>query len=165
MKDKFLTVYAVFDESTQQKLKSIQNRLQDMGYIGKQLTDIPFHITLGSFPLEYKEVLSEKISSVCSSTPKFSINLKGINHFSDKVLFIEPEVNEQLAELHNLFDCNYADGFPWRAHVTLYIDSSKKVKKVKKYLSQSFVHIQAQAVGIEMGEFFPAQKIISKDFV
>ena len=165
MKDKFLTVYAVLDESTQQKLKSIQDRLRDMGYIGKQLTDIPFHITLGSFPLDYKEVLSEKIASVCSATSKFSINLKGINHFSNKVLFVEPEENGHLTKLHNLFDRNYADGFPWQAHVTLYIDSARKVKKVKKYLSQSFVHIQAQAVGIEMGEFFPAQKIISKDFV
>ncbi len=100
MKDKFLTVYAVLDESTQQKLKSIQDRLRDMGYIGKQLTDIPFHITLGSFPLEYKEVLSEKIASVCSATSKFSINLKGINHFSNKVLFVEPEENGHLTKLH-----------------------------------------------------------------
>ena len=37
----------------------------------------------------------------------------------------EPTVNEELIKLHGLFDNNYADGFSWHAHSTLFIDDKK----------------------------------------
>ena len=45
--DKFLTVFAVFDDETQRKLKDIQNNILSLGEKGTQTMDIPFHITLG----------------------------------------------------------------------------------------------------------------------
>ncbi|MDE7216381.1 MAG: 2'-5' RNA ligase family protein [Clostridia bacterium] len=164
-KTKFLTVYAVFDESTQKKLKSLQDKLFEMGYKGKQVMDIPFHVSLGSFPIEDKQILTDRIAKVCSETSGFSIKLKGVNHFRNKVLFVDKEENEQLNRLHKLFDNNYADGFSWRPHVTILIDRARAVRSARKYISQIFKPTEAKVIGIEMGEFFPAEKIVGVDFV
>ena len=81
MNKKFLTVFAVFDDETQKKLQSIQNNIFSLGLKGTQTMDIPFHITLGSFPLSEQKNLEQKIRYVCKNYDSFSINLLRINNF------------------------------------------------------------------------------------
>ena len=59
--DKFLTVFAVFDDDSQQKLKAFQDSVLDLGYSGTQTMDIPFHISLGSFKTEAEQELTARI--------------------------------------------------------------------------------------------------------
>lgn len=155
-KDKFLTVFAVFDEKTQKKLQNLQNKVLKLGYLGTQTMGIPFHISLGSFPVADEKILQSKIKEVCASNFEFEIDLDEVNHFNNKVLFIQPKENETLIKLHNFFDNNYADGFSWHAHATIFCGDEKEVIKAKDVLNKNFKPIKAKIVGIQMGEFFPA---------
>lgn len=163
--DKFLTVFAVFDDETQRKLKKIQDDLLSLGEKGTQTMDIPFHISLGSFPLEDKELLKARIKKVCSENSEFYITLNKINHFDNKVLFIEPKKSKELKKLHNIFDMNYADGLPYHAHTTLFCANKEQVIKAKKYLSKIFKPITAKITGIQMGEFFPTKMIVEEKLI
>ena len=54
---KFLTVFAVFDDNTQYKLNMLKQIISHNNIVGNMITDIPFHISLGSYPLDMKEEL------------------------------------------------------------------------------------------------------------
>lgn len=164
MKNKFLTVFAVFDEATQKKLKSFQDSVLGLGCPGTQTMDIPFHISLGSFKVEDERELKARIKSACSHQRAFEIRLQKVGHFSNRVLFIEPEENAPLRRLHDLFDGNFADGFPWHAHATIFCGEEAQVIKAKSRLDDIFVPIQGKITGIQMGEFFPTRMISAEDF-
>ena len=160
---KFLTVFAVFDNETQLKLKDFQDKVLALGYPGTQTMGIPFHISLGSFEVEEEDKLKARIKEVCSQNCSFEINLKEVNHFNNRVLFIEPEVNSSLRRLHELFDGNYADGFPWHAHATILCGDEEHVIKAKEFLNGIFSPLKARITGIQMGEFFPTRMIIKEE--
>ena len=160
--DKFLTVFAVLDSITQQKLKTLQDEVISLGYSGTQTMDIPFHISLGSFKVEYEQELIAKIKNTCSQMHEFEINLNKVNHFGNKVLFIEPEDNLKLYELHSLFDGNFADGFPWHAHTTIFCGKEEQVREATECLNNIFKPATAKITSIQMGEFFPTRMIITE---
>ncbi|MDE7405983.1 MAG: 2'-5' RNA ligase family protein [Clostridiales bacterium] len=160
--DKFLTVFAVFDDETQQKLKALQDSVLSLGYAGTQTMGIPFHISLGSFKVEEEQELITRIKETCSRRSEFEIDLNKINHFNNRVLFIEPEDNVQLRCLHEFFDNNFADGFSWHAHATIFCGSEQQVIQAKRCLCSIFKPIKAKIVGIQMGEFFPTRMIIEE---
>ena len=65
MKEKFLMVLAVLDEETQEKLKKLQNKIIfECESKGSQTINIPFHISLGSFPLADKDILQSNIKQL-----------------------------------------------------------------------------------------------------
>ncbi|MCH5160303.1 MAG: hypothetical protein J1F66_05635 [Clostridiales bacterium] len=125
--------------------------------------DIPFHISLGSFPVECATELIEKIKSVCSQKKEFDIRLDKINHFNNAVLFAEPVVNAHLQELHDLFDNNFADGFPWHAHATLFCGEENQVIQAREIAERIFAPLNAKIVGIQMGEFFPTKLLVAEN--
>ena len=167
MPDKFLVAFAVFDNQTQKSLKALQDLIiQKAKSKGTQSMDIPFHITLGSFPTSQEKTLKEQVERVCSVTKCFDIDLANINFFGSRVVFAEPVVNNELEKLHLQFDSNYANGFDWHAHATLFIDERKDVvDKVKAFAIENFKPIKARIVGVQLGEFFPTRKIMEKDLI
>lgn len=162
--DKFLTVFAVFDDETQRILKTFQDKVLSLGYSGTQTMGIPFHISLGSFKVEDEHELTARIKKVCLQKYEFEINLNKVSHFNNRVLFIEPEENIDLRCLHNLFDSNFADGFPWHAHATIFCGSEEQVIEAKECLKNIFKPVKALITGIQMGEFFPTRMLIEKSF-
>ena len=162
-KEKFLTVYAVLDNCSQQKLTHLQSELFKLGDFGTQTMDIPFHISLGSFPVEDEQELTKRIEEVSLDYHKFNIKLNRINHFNDAVLFVEPEITLDLKELHDLFDNNYANGFPWVPHITMFCGNQASVVKAKKVLESNFIPFEAIITSLEMGEFFPTRLIINRN--
>ena len=162
-KEKFLTVFAVFDNETQIKLKHLQDEIFKLGYKGSQTMGIPFHITLGSFPLECESELINRIKETCSKNTQFDITLDKINNFGNAVLFAEPVINESLLNLHNIFNNNYADGLPYHPHATIFCGTEEEFMNAKDLLSKIFQPIHAKIVGIQMGEFFPTRMIIEEE--
>lgn len=163
-KDKFLTVYAVLDEDTQKYLKAIQEDLLQLGDAGTQTMGIPFHISLGSFPVEEEKVLAKRIAEISLVQKPFPVQLRAVNHFYNRVLFLEPERTHELEKLQLAFDGNYADGFPWHPHVTLFRGDVQSVEKAKEFIAGKFRPFLCQIVGLEMGEFFPTRWITRKYF-
>ena len=161
---KFLTVMAVFDDETQERLAKIQSTIIKNVGDGTQTMGIPFHLTLGSYPTESQAKVVAQIENVASFTKPFEVLLVGYNTFSDKVLFLEPTKPQELLVLRKSFECDYANGFAWVPHATLFCGECDEVIKAKTYLPELFEPIRAKIVGIELGEFFPPRKIIRIDF-
>ena len=126
--------------------------------------DIPFHISLGSFPVECANDLIERIKNICSRNKPFEILLDKINHFNNSVLFVEPTVNTKLQDLHCVFDNNFADGFPWHAHATIFCGDAEQVTVAKEVVTDIFSPINARIIGIQLGEFFPTKILTVEEF-
>lgn len=163
MQDKFLTVFAVFDNKTQKILKEYQDKVLALGHRGSQLMDIPFHISLGTYCVDDELKIAEKIHDACSKNSQFEIKLDKVNHFGHKVLFIEPEINKELLQIHDLFDNAVINkDFPWHPHATILMGDENQVQKAEELLQKIFKPLKSTIVGIQMGEFFPA-RMITKD--
>lgn len=165
-KDKFITVMAVLDDQTQEIMENMaQDFLQQYGPDVKT-KDIPYHISLGSYAPEEAEEIAKRIQRVAKETNPFEIKILGLNHFGNKIRFLEPEISEDLMNLHLHFDSDYANGYPgWMPHATVYIHEEPREIEVSKELAEKVECLKtAKVVGIELGEFFPAKFIMREMF-
>ena len=161
---KFLTVYAVLDDETQQEFLGLQNKVLSLGFTGTQTMGIPFHVSLGTFPLDDVERLKQKIKSASTQLSEFEFRLIKVGNFNHRVLFIEPEINSELKNLHSLFEGNFADGYAWHPHITVFCGDDEQVVEAEQLLKREFKPGLAKIVGLELGEFFPTKIILSKNF-
>ena len=165
-KEKFITVMAVLDDRTQEMMESMaKDMLQQYGPDLKT-KGIPYHISLGSYAPEDVEMIVERIKQVAKETKPFEIKILGMNHFGNKVRFLEPELSEDLMNLHLHFDSDYANGYPeWMPHATVYIHEEPKEIELPEELAEKVESVKvAKVVGIELGEFFPAKFIVREMF-
>lgn len=160
--EKFLTIYAVLDSKTQEKLNAIQQKILSKYPNGTQTMGIPFHISLGSFPLEAKSMLIQEIGKRIGEMKSFPIRLNGLDHFNHSVLFLKPEKTKELEDLHKIFEGNYSDGYPWVPHVTLYCGTQEEIKEL--LAEYRIALIEAEIVGLQLGEFFPTKIILTATF-
>ncbi|MDE6551061.1 MAG: 2'-5' RNA ligase family protein [Clostridia bacterium] len=91
----------------------------------------------------------------------FEIELLKIKDFNHKVMFIKPQINDELLNLHKTFNGNYADNYKWVPHITVFCGNRLQVIRAKKYIKTEFTPFTATIAAIEMGEFFPAKTIIN----
>lgn len=161
---KFLTVMAVFDGETQSKLYKIQNYLIENISNGTQTMGIPFHLTLGSYSADQLKNVTEKIKSVAQTTYGFEIKFLGYGKFGNKVFFLEPHIPQELLDLRKHFESDYANGFEWVPHATLFCGEDYEILKAEQIAPKLDFPISARIIGIELGEFFPAEKKFSIDF-
>lgn len=161
---KFLTVMAVFDAETQMKLAEIQEHLISNISDGTQTMGIPFHLTLGSYPADKLEAVIEQIKNVGETAKPFEISLNRYNNFGNKVFFLEPEITDELIKLRKSFECDYANGFDWVPHATLFCGGVDEVIKAGKIAPDIAFPLKTRIEGIELGEFFPPEKKFSITF-
>lgn len=161
-KEKFITVMAVLDEATQCRLQSIQNEWNKTYGEDTHTRLTPFHITLGSYAPEETEKIVARIIEVCKGIKQIPVSFSGLNHFGNVVRFLEPEMSEELFNLHLHFDSDYANGYPgWMPHVTVYRHREPTEMSLDYQTLEKTARIQdAKIVGIELGEFFPAKRIV-----
>ena len=158
---KFLTVMAVFDSETQSKLSKIQDYLINNLSSGTQTMGIPFHLTLGSYPIDEIEGVIKRIKDVAHKTNSFDIKLVGYSHFGNRVFFLKPEITDDLVSLRRSFECDYANGFEWIPHATLFCGEEDEIVKAMEIAPHLDFPVSARIVGIELGEFFPPEKKFS----
>lgn len=164
MGEKFLTVYAVLDAETQRAFSSYRALLKRNGIIGTQTNDIPFHISIGSYPVDQADMLIQKMDETGRAMPRFTVRLDCLNDFGGTVLFAQPAYNQALLRLRSLFSHDYPHVFPYHAHCTLLLDNRDNVQKARQLLTEKFTPATAAVVGLELGEFFPANCIHSCAF-
>ena len=161
-KEKFITVMAIFDDNTQEVLQSIQESFETAYGTDTKTKDIPFHITLGSYPVEETAEIISRITAVASKTKVFDVKFVGLNHFGNVVRYMEPEISDELLNLHMHFDSDYANGFPgWAPHATICRHSEPtEIELSGKIMQKLHLISNPKIVGIELGEFFPPKKIV-----
>lgn len=78
-----------------------------------------------------------RIQKVAEQTEKLCVEFNGLKHFGNVVRYIEPEISEELLNLHMHFDSDYANGYSeWMPHITLYRHSKPTEIKVPKEIVQ-----------------------------
>ena len=142
----------------------IQEEIKNSGLIGSQ-TDMPFHISIGSYETDNEQELMQRIQTLSKNFAMFDITLKEVGWFGSRVLFIQPEVNDELFKLRSIFNNDINKSFDWHAHATLFIDEiGGQFEQAKEIALKLFKEeLNAKIVKICMGEFFPKRIIIEEN--
>ncbi|WP_438431566.1 2'-5' RNA ligase family protein [Gorillibacterium sp. sgz500922] len=161
MEEPRIYLIAQFDKSTNQKLADIYDVLAQTGLIGEQTQGIPYHFTLGSFALECRDQVLERVQSVSLHSKAFDIHLNHIGLFGLKVLFIAPSMNMELLHLYkDLVPSEPISGYHhWVAHATILIDDPERMRTAIPIVAQSFSPFAARIESIGVYEFFPEKFI------
>ena len=85
--EKFFCVLGIYDGATQHRLEEYQRAILDQGFAGRQTMGIPFHVTLGTFGLERREELLEKLRGLCMEPVEVFFNHMGMFE-GQRVLFL-----------------------------------------------------------------------------
>ena len=148
-------LYAVarLDRDTSRKMSEIQHALLSSGIVGRQTPDIPYHITLGAFPVARRQEACDILEQVCRTLSAFTVDFNHIGLFGLQVLFLAPDVNRELLDLQRYFD----DGHPWTAHATLLVDEPSMVLKALPIVADHFKSLQARIESIGLYEVLPTR--------
>lgn len=156
-RDKFLTVMAVLDDRAQYVLGALQNKLTDVGLVGSHTTDVPFHVSLGSFPVSEQMRLTKKLRQTASVCKPFTLELSRYADFDKKVLYLQPLYSDEIYGLHKLFDANFSDGMPFVPHVTMFCGDEKSVESAESVLGRLAQPFAVTVTSLLIGEFFPTK--------
>ncbi|MBQ4051037.1 MAG: 2'-5' RNA ligase family protein [Oscillospiraceae bacterium] len=164
-KEKFITVMAVFDDETQAKLQALSDAFAEIYGEDTKTKDIPYHITLGSYPPEDADEIAARIRAVTAGTKPLKVIFGEFGHFGNVVRWLAPEISDELMALHLHFDSDYANGYPgWRPHATIYRHSVPVEELPDALIAMAGEIRKATVTGIELGEFFPVKKIMDASF-
>ena len=158
MSDKALYILAGFDDGTGARLCALQSKLYSKGFRGVHTKNIPQHITLGSFPSEMENELTEKVRVLSNTVETFEVSFHHIGLFpGSKVLFAAPGCNEQLLKLKE----NFGGSFGWTPHATILIDEPGVILKAVPIVLEEFTPFCGKVTSLHLYEFFPARHILS----
>lgn len=156
---KKLYLLACFDPNTQNSLSDLYENLRAQGFTGKQTPDIPYHFTLGSYEVNQVEQVNAELNRLCAQTACIDIVMSHIGLFGLNVLFIEPNLNFELLELHRGFFPGGGHGcHDWAAHATLLMDEPD-VLRALPIVAGHFKPFCARIERVALYEFFPAKLI------
>lgn len=160
MSEKFLCLLATFDEETSRRMKELEQIINQEGIIGNQTPNLPHHITLASFDISQEDEVKQLLQDVCSKTKSFNLEFNHIGLFGLKVLFLAPDVNYELFELHKNFDrFEIKNSRGWTAHATLLIDDAENIQRALPIVAQNFQQLKAKVQSLSLYEFFPTRLI------
>ncbi len=161
MSNRFLCVMAGYDETTEEYLRGIQQKLYDGGYTGEHTKNLPQHITLGTFEVEREEEIKELVRIAANETKEFSITFNHVGIFGGaKVLFIAPDRNRDLLELKEKF----GDSLNWTPHTTMLIDQPERIYEAIPLVMENFKAFEGKVTSLHLYEFWPTRFISTEHF-
>ena len=160
MDQEFLTVMGVLEDEAQRILSDWQRAVLACGLKGTQTMGIPFHVTLGSYPVQDEAILLKEMKRAAGEFAAVPLTLDCVDTFGDRVLFIKPQVPQALLALHRRFDCSFPYGHPWEPHVTVFCGEEEQVRQARSMLESLFYPFQTRLTALELGRFFPPRFIL-----
>ncbi len=158
--EKFLCVLGIFGGETQRKLAGYQQAILAQGFTGRQTMGIPFHVTLGTFPLDCRAELEDKLLRLEMAPVEVYFNHMGLFQ-GQEVLFLAPDVSREVLVLKEAF--NHEPG--WTAHTTMLIDRRENTLAAAKILGDCFRRFAGKLERAALYEFFPARLLAEKSLV
>ena len=76
--DKKLYILAELDYDTQNIIKKYEKIIFDNGFVGNQTKDIPYHITMGEYPIECENDLKDLLDKINLEYKEFNISYSGL---------------------------------------------------------------------------------------
>ncbi len=162
MTEQFLTLMADLDNASQAIMSEWYKKLNDAGFMGTQTPNLPFHISIATFPLEKEQEAVEITRRVAGEFAQMPVHISHVGVFAPgKVLFGAPERNSELDMLHNACDINSDQQRPWTPHVTLLIDEPATICEAMPLVLKSFYPFVAQITRLHLCAFWPTREILS----
>jgi 2'-5' RNA ligase len=160
--DKKLYILAELDDDTQKVFRDYEKIIQDNGFVGKQTKDIPYHITLGCYPMDYENDLKGLLENIERNFSEIYISYSGFGLFKLDVLFLIPSMNIKLIELNDYVKENslYKNS-DFSPHTTLFMDEPENILKILPKTVEKSDKIVGKIKYIGLYEFFP-KKLIKK---
>lgn len=159
MQEKLLYVMAQLDPVTCEKMRSIDRLLCKLGIEVKKPPKVPYHITLGSFPVSQEDQIKRLVEDVCKGVRRFSLSYNHIGLFGLNVLFFGPDVNEQLLQLQQPFEEKRIRLHDWTAHTTLMMDEPDVILRALPVVTEQFTSLHATVDSVSLYEFWPSRLI------
>jgi 2'-5' RNA ligase len=158
--DKKLYLLAELDDDSQIEIKKTEKIIIEKGFIGKQTKDIPYHITLCSFPIEMENFLNDLMEKLCKNFKKINIKFSNLGLFGLNVLFMNPNMNKELIEIYNyLKENSFEKDYDLAAHLTLIIDEPENIIKILPKIAENYKGLNGKIKYISLYEFFPVRFI------
>ena len=162
MAEKFLTLMADFDDNSQKRMSEWYDSLKNAGFIGTQTADLPYHISLATFPLEKEQEAIELVRKIASEFSSFPVHISHIGMFAGgRVLFGAPERNPMLDALHVACDLSPNSKAPWTPHATILIDEPDVVCSALPLFVKLFYPFVGNITKLHLCAFWPAREIAS----
>ena len=162
MAEQFLTLMADFDDDSQTIMSAWYNSLIQAGFSGTQTTNLPFHISMASFPLEKEQEAAELTKKIAGEFSPIPVYISHIGIFAPgKVLFGGLERNTGLDLLHNACETNPHPQCPWTPHVTMLIDEPATICKALPLFLKSFDPFVGLVTRLHLCAFWPTREILS----
>lgn len=160
MAEQFLTLMADLDDESQKIMSDWYQSLKEAGFTGTQTPELPYHISLATFPLEKEQeavALMHRLASVFLPVP---VHISHIGIFAGgKVLFGAPENNTGLTLLHDACASGTIEKQPWTPHATLLIDEPDAVCAALPVLLKSFKPFMGKITRLHLCAFWPTREV------
>ena len=158
--DKKLYLLAELDNDTQTKIKEYEDIITENGLVGSQTKDIPYHITLCSFPAEREQFLLTLLDDIEGQFSEIEIAFSGLGLFGLRVLFLNPTMSKELIELYLFAKENSHDkNDDLAAHVTLLMDEKENITGILPKIAEKFSTFTGKIMYVSLCEFFPKRFI------
>ena len=160
MAEQFLTLMADLDSESQKRLSGWYQILQNEGYTGTQTPNLPYHISLSTFPLDQEERAVEIAERAAADTAPVSVHFSHIGLFAGgKILFAAPEKDPALIALHEACKSDTPQQFPWTPHTTILIDEPDVVYRALPFVIKAFTPFVAKITRLHLCAFWPTREI------
>ena len=162
MAEQFLTLMADIDDDSQAIMSAWYNSLNHAGFMGTQTPNLPFHISMATFPLEKEQEAVELTNKVAGEFSPIPVHISHIGIFAPgKVLFGAPERNTELDLLHNACETDPDQQRSWTPHVTLLIDEPSTICEALPVVLKSFNPFVGRITRLHLCAFWPTREILS----
>ncbi len=160
MAEEFLTLMGDLDGDSQARMSAWYGALREAGFTGKQTPELPYHISLASFPLDQEGEAVERVRKTAAAFSPVSVHFSHMGVFpGGRVLFCGPERNPGLDALHAACELYPHPKYPWTPHATLLIDEPEAVCAALPLLVKSFQPFVGRITRLHLCAFWPTREI------
>ncbi len=164
MAEQFLTLMADLDEASQARLRGWYGALREAGFTGVQTPDIPYHISLATFPLDREERAAEIARKAAAEFAPVPVHISHIGMFAGgRVLFGGPEKDAALAALREACKPDTPETFPWTPHVSILIDEPETVHAAIPTLVGCFAPFTGTVTRLHLCAFWPTREVLAAE--
>lgn len=164
MAESFLCLMADLGENVQKNMTAWYEELQKEGFTGTQTQNLPFHISLATYPLEMEEEVVANIKKVAEEFSQLEVHLSHMGMFAGgSVLFAAPERNPKLDKLQEACQMGVPQPYPFTPHTTILLDKPEVVQAAIPTFVKCFEPMVSKVVRLHLCAFWPTREILALD--
>ena len=160
MAESFLCLMAVLDDGVQKNMSTWYEELQKEGFTGTQTPNLPYHISLATYPLEMEKKVVENLEKVAVEFSQVEVHLSHMGMFAGgSVLFAAPDRNPELDKLQEACQMGVPQQYGFTPHTTILIDDPEVVHAALPTFVKCFRPMTGKITRLHLCAFWPTREI------